>query len=203
MTVTDQAPVNLRHINPVPLPKTVLLVNNFIINTTKFLNRFSNQCELKLADVSNRITNIETSLSVLECKLRSIPGLEQPTDTAADETTESPPSEVLPNPEVSTEGPRESPVESNALVVVESSEGAETPGPEEADQEEEAVPATGMVKASEHPDYQKYYKMSKMGVIQLSVMQRMNGEAPHLAQALQASHAETPELPLFDALIEL
>lgn len=198
MTVTDQAPVNLRHINPVPLPKTVLLVNNFIINTTKFLNRFSNQCELKLADVSNRITNIQTSLSVLECKLRSIPGLEQPTDTAADETTESPPSEVLPNPEVSTEVPTESPVGSNALVVVESSEGAETPGPEE-----EAVPATGMVKASEHPDYQKYYKMSKMGVIQLSVMQRMNGEAPHLAQALEASHAETPELPLFDALVEL
>ena len=36
----------------------------------------SGECELKLADVSQRITSTETTLALLECKLRSIPGLE-------------------------------------------------------------------------------------------------------------------------------
>ena len=45
-------------------------VNNFVVNTTKFLNRFSGECELKLVDVSNRITSTQTLLCVLECKLR-------------------------------------------------------------------------------------------------------------------------------------
>jgi hypothetical protein len=38
--VYDEAPANYSALSPVPLPKTLLLVNNFILNTTQFLNRF-------------------------------------------------------------------------------------------------------------------------------------------------------------------
>jgi hypothetical protein len=50
----------------------------------------SGECELKLADVSQRITSTETTLALLECKLRSIPGLEYdgaPPPSAAAATT--------------------------------------------------------------------------------------------------------------------
>lgn len=177
-------------------------MNNFIVNTTKFLNRFSNECELKLADVSNRITNTETSLSVLECKLRSIPGLEfeQPTDGGHDVRETSPPSaELAPNSEIPAELPTETSEATNALVVVEKSDQVSSSDPIE----EEATPASGKVKACEHPDYVKYYKMAKLGVVHQSVMQRMNSEAPHLVQALEASHAQTPDIPFFEALVDL
>ena len=36
---TEEAPMNLRLINPIPLPKTLVLVNNFVITTTDFLNQ--------------------------------------------------------------------------------------------------------------------------------------------------------------------
>ena len=31
--------MNLKLIDPVPLPKTLLLINNFVVNTTQFLNQ--------------------------------------------------------------------------------------------------------------------------------------------------------------------
>ncbi len=48
----DDAPLNYGAINPIPLPKTLLLVNNFVVNTTRFLNRFRcglNTCRHMLA----------------------------------------------------------------------------------------------------------------------------------------------------------
>ena len=36
----DGAPLNLQILPPIPLPKTLILVNNFVVNATKFLNRF-------------------------------------------------------------------------------------------------------------------------------------------------------------------
>jgi hypothetical protein len=50
----DFSLLDLKKVSPVPLPKTLLVVNNFIINTTRFLNHFSNTCEEKLMRVSRR-----------------------------------------------------------------------------------------------------------------------------------------------------
>jgi Subunit CCDC53 of WASH complex len=48
-----------------------LAVNNFIVNTTTFLNDFSQDCEGKFMKISSRITDLETLLMVFEAKLNS------------------------------------------------------------------------------------------------------------------------------------
>ena len=54
---------------------STILVNNFVLQTTRFLNRFSNTCEEKLSEVSSGIQSLEISLSIIEAKLK-IKGLE-------------------------------------------------------------------------------------------------------------------------------
>ena len=56
----------------VPIQKTILAVNNFIVNTTVFLNNFSSDCEGKFMKISSRITDLETLLMIFEAKLNSI-----------------------------------------------------------------------------------------------------------------------------------
>lgn len=52
--------MDLSKVKPVPLPKTLLLVNNFVLNTTRFLNHFSTACEDKLLGVSVVVTECNT-----------------------------------------------------------------------------------------------------------------------------------------------
>ncbi|KAJ8602188.1 hypothetical protein CTAYLR_003524 [Chrysophaeum taylorii] len=59
----------------IPQVKSVLLVNNFIANTTAFLNVFAATCEEKLSGVSDRLSDVELTLSLLEAKLNSVPGV--------------------------------------------------------------------------------------------------------------------------------
>ena len=66
---------DLKECRPVPLRKTLVLVNNFMVSTVRFMNRFSTLCEEKLQIVSRDITRIETSLAILEAKMNSIPDL--------------------------------------------------------------------------------------------------------------------------------
>jgi WASH complex subunit CCDC53 len=71
-----QTPIDFKTVESVPYRKTITIVNNFIINTTQFLNKFSFLCEKKLAEVSDQIQNLEITMNILEAKLASIPGLE-------------------------------------------------------------------------------------------------------------------------------
>ena len=59
---------------PAPLKKTLLLVNQFVIDTTRFLNHFSTLVEEKLQKVSHDVARIETSLVLLESRLSTIEG---------------------------------------------------------------------------------------------------------------------------------
>lgn len=68
--------VDPSRIKPVTLQKTLLLINNFVVNTSIFLNSFSESCEKKISAVSSKVTELEILLAVLEAKLNSIPGLE-------------------------------------------------------------------------------------------------------------------------------
>uniref|UniRef100_A0A8C0BTP1 WASH complex subunit 3 n=1 Tax=Buteo japonicus TaxID=224669 RepID=A0A8C0BTP1_9AVES len=56
--------------------RTVAFLNQFVVHTVQFLNRFSTVCEEKLSALSLRIQQIETTLNILDAKLASIPGLE-------------------------------------------------------------------------------------------------------------------------------
>ncbi len=60
------AQIDYSKVEPIPYRKTVAYVNNFVINTTQFLNRFSYLCEKKLSDVGNRIQRLEVTMQLLE-----------------------------------------------------------------------------------------------------------------------------------------
>uniref|UniRef100_A0A7S2SFF6 WASH complex subunit 3 n=1 Tax=Rhizochromulina marina TaxID=1034831 RepID=A0A7S2SFF6_9STRA len=181
-TAADVAPENLRAVHPVPLPKTLVLINNFITNTTKFLNRFSGECETKLYSVSQRITNTETTLAVLECKLRSIPdeGLSSTPAPSAEGAASGPPAETqapAPGPEAEAEGET-----STSIVPVD---------PVAPEEEEPAVPEN-MVPINEHPRYSRYFKMLKMGVPLPSVQQKLSFEDGELDPELLERYADAP-----------
>ena len=77
------AQIDYTLVEPLPYKKTLCYVNNFIINTTQFLNRFSYLCEQKLGKVSRDIQRLEITMSILEAKLNSIPELEGTVPTSA------------------------------------------------------------------------------------------------------------------------
>uniref|UniRef100_A0A673ZQ35 WASH complex subunit 3 n=1 Tax=Salmo trutta TaxID=8032 RepID=A0A673ZQ35_SALTR len=68
--------IDLTKVPAIQQRRVVAYLNQFIVHTVRFLNRFSTVCEEKLASISLRIQQIETTLSILEAKLSSIPGLE-------------------------------------------------------------------------------------------------------------------------------
>ncbi len=60
---------------PLALGTTLVIVNNFAAEAVSFLNEFGNLCESRLNDVSKRLSRAESSVSILEAKLKSVPGL--------------------------------------------------------------------------------------------------------------------------------
>lgn len=129
-------------VRPIPLQATLVLVNNFIINTTKFLNSFSESCEIKIAKVSEKLNDLEVVLSVLEAKLNSIPGLESQPSGNTEEAKEVHVPDV-PDSHISN------------------------PAPDIA-QPAVAPPANvrnnNTIKASEHPDYGEFFRLIRLGV---------------------------------------
>ena len=55
-------------IRPLPTQTTLLLVNQFIVQTTSFLNSFSETIEKKISKVSSRVTELEILLAVFEVR---------------------------------------------------------------------------------------------------------------------------------------
>lgn len=62
----------LNKIQPVPIKKTLMAINNFVINSVEFLNKFTVLCEQKLAKASESVQRLETVITLLEGKLESI-----------------------------------------------------------------------------------------------------------------------------------
>ncbi|KAF6122571.1 WASH complex subunit 3 [Phyllostomus discolor] len=71
--------IDLTKVPAIQQKRTVAFLNQFVVHTIQFLNRFSTVCEEKLADLSLRIQQIETTLNILDAKLSSIPGLDDVT----------------------------------------------------------------------------------------------------------------------------
>ncbi|XP_057243415.1 WASH complex subunit 3-like isoform X1 [Malurus melanocephalus] len=68
--------IDLTKVPAIQQKRTVAFLNQFVVHTVQFLNRFSTVCEEKLSALSLRIQHIETTLNILDAKLSSIPGLE-------------------------------------------------------------------------------------------------------------------------------
>ncbi|CAI5740165.1 unnamed protein product [Peronospora farinosa] len=70
-----ELPIDLSQLPSIPAAKSLLLINNFVANTTRFLNHFAHECEERITHVSNNVTRVEILLAILETKLNSIPDL--------------------------------------------------------------------------------------------------------------------------------
>eukprot|EP01125_Pyxidicula_operculata_P000322 TRINITY_DN10377_c0_g1_i1.p1 TRINITY_DN10377_c0_g1~~TRINITY_DN10377_c0_g1_i1.p1 ORF type:complete len:203 (-),score=92.33 TRINITY_DN10377_c0_g1_i1:111-719(-) len=99
--------IDFTEVEPIPVSKTVAYVNNFIINTVSFLNKFSNLTEEKLCNTSQLIQKLEISMALLEAKLSSIPEVPggAPAAPATTDPAAPPPSGGAPPPPPPPPGP--------------------------------------------------------------------------------------------------
>ena len=62
---------------PIPIKRTLVVVNEFITSTTRFLNHMYTLSEEKLQEVARKIQRTETALILLESRLARVPGMEE------------------------------------------------------------------------------------------------------------------------------
>mmetsp|Transcript_6041 Transcript_6041/g.14677 ORF Transcript_6041/g.14677 Transcript_6041/m.14677 type:complete len:225 (-) Transcript_6041:1563-2237(-) len=198
--------LDLSAVSPVPYKQTIFLVNNFIVNTAQFLNKFSSVCNEKLARVSRNLQRVEISLSILEAKLDSIPGLSEvkaeredilPSAGGAGPEVEQsgappppPPSGAPPPPPPPPGGapPPPPPPPGGAPPPPPPPPPGGAPPPPSGSDSTPPAPSTESVASAEEtrlrvkddPRYEKYLKMIKVGLPPQAVRQKMAAEAPEL-----------------------
>lgn len=174
--------VDLTKVPAIQQRRTVAYLNQFIVHTVRFLNRFSTVCEEKLASISLRVQQIETTLCILEAKLSSIPGLEDVTIdqvnvqqnsqtnglSVSQRETENAPEESMPHPE-NVQSQSEPPTIQGA---------------------EETTPDVNVITVSKDPRYARYLKMVQVGVPVMAIKNKM------VLEGLDPNLLDTPDAPL-------
>ncbi|XP_067283299.1 WASH complex subunit 3 [Pseudorasbora parva] len=168
--------IDLTKVPAIQQRRIVAFLNQFIVHTVRFLNRFSTVCEEKLATVSLRIQQIETTLSILEAKLASIPGLEEVTVDG-----------VRPRPSAETNGPAVNGGRATGALV-EASQHTQV-APQEPKEE---VPAENIMTVAKDPRYARYLKMVQVGVPVMAIKNKM------VLEGLDPSLLDTPDAPVPD-----
>jgi len=189
-----QPQIDYTDVEAIPYQKTLSFVNNFIIKTTEFINRFSFLCEEKLTSVSRQLQRLEITMSLLEAKLTSIddvPGGPSTTSTTSTTTTGQPITATggedvalapLQPPPVPPPGPG----------------GQPTPGVEEVSngtQQDQATAGPPTKTVSEDSRYTRYFKMLKMGVPLAHVQSKMmmEGHDPAILENPNAASDAPPD----------
>ena len=180
MWKTAQA-INFEKCEAVDHGRTVGFVNNFLVETTEFLNRFSVACDKRLREVSASLQKLEITMAILEAKLASIPGLENvdassivsaaPSAVQASEPAGGPPPPPPPPPPSGAGGMPPPP-----------------PGVPDAVQEE-PNPSGGLTN-KEDPRYQAYFRMQRMGVALGQIQQKMSSDGvdPSILSYVNSKH---------------
>lgn len=162
---------------PQSIHSTVLLCNQMIVQTTSFLNEFSQTVERKISNVSAKVTQLEILLAVLEAKINSVPTAEEVGPSRAS----SAPAKTEEVPEVTSSDvaeekgggapapPPPPPPPSGGGGGGEESKGSDDEG-ETQPEAEEAAPAGPPVH------FQKYQRMLKMGLPEAAVRMKMAQE---------------------------
>lgn len=163
--------IDLTKVPAIQQKRTVAFLNQFVVHTVQFLNRFSTVCEEKLADLSLRIQQIETTLNILDAKLSSIPGLD-------DVTFEVSPISV-------TRITNESHSETTSEQLQQNS--FQDSGP----QESEVTPENTLTVAKD-PRYARYLKMVQVGVPVMAIRNKM------ISEGLDPDLLERPDAPVPD-----
>ncbi|KAJ3612465.1 hypothetical protein NHX12_020740 [Muraenolepis orangiensis] len=178
--------VDLTKVPAIQQRRVVAYLNQFVVHTVRFLNRFSTVCEEKLSNISLRIQQIETTLSILEAKLSSIPGLDdvtidsisQPTAAAAAETNG-----LAANQNHQPDGP----ATVTSLPPVQVGLPIATPEPK-------VNPvADNVVTVARDPRYARYLKMVQVGVPAMAIKNKM------VLEGLDPNLLDTPDAPVPDA----
>ena len=60
-------------IEPIPLTKLTVVINNFLANTITHLNKLSVKGEEKLSEFDNKLNDLDAMTTLLEAKLKSLP----------------------------------------------------------------------------------------------------------------------------------
>ncbi|XP_023394657.1 WASH complex subunit 3 isoform X3 [Loxodonta africana] len=147
--------IDLTKVPAIQQKRTVAFLNQFVVHTVQFLNHFSTICEEKLADLSLRIQQIETTLNILDAKLSSIPGLDDVTFEV---------------PAVSVNSVKNGP-QSEATSVQSRQNSVQDSGPREGE-----VAAENILTVAKDPRYARYLKMVQVGVPVLAIRNKMISE---------------------------
>ncbi|XP_026963149.1 WASH complex subunit 3 isoform X1 [Sagmatias obliquidens] len=163
--------IDLTKVPAIQQKRTVAFLNQFVVHTVQFLNRFSTVCEEKLADLSLRIQQIETTLNILDAKLSSIPGLD-------DVTFEVSPVSVT---RITNETHSETTSEQSQLNSLQDS------GPQESE-----VTPENILTVAKDPRYARYLKMVQVGVPVMAIRNKM------ISEGLDPDLLERPDAPVPD-----
>jgi WASH complex subunit CCDC53 len=174
-----QPHVDYTEVAPVPHQLTLQFINNFVINTGQFLNKFALTCDDKLREVHNRIQRLEITMNILDAKLNSIEGLSDVRVEASGGPSAAAPSENAPPTHV-------------APIAV------------QEDYEEPAA-ASGGMKNKDDPRYARYFKMLFLGVALANVQNKMmlEGVDPSILEYVEACSKLTGGERKFDPLLLL
>ncbi|XP_012874822.1 PREDICTED: WASH complex subunit CCDC53 isoform X2 [Dipodomys ordii] len=162
--------IDLTKVPAIQQKRTVAFLNQFVVHTVQFLNRFSTVCEEKLSDLSLRIQQIETTLNILDAKLSSIPGLD-------DVTFEVSPVSV--------------PNVTNELHYGTASEQSQNNTQDSGPQESE-VSSENILTVAKDPRYARYLKMVQVGVPVMAIRNKM------ISEGLDPDLLERPDAPVPD-----
>ncbi|XP_029902168.1 WASH complex subunit 3 [Myripristis murdjan] len=173
--------VDLTKVPAIQQRRVVAYLNQFIVHTVRFLNRFSTVCEEKLSNISLRIQQIETTLSILEAKLSSIPGLEDVTVDAAGQRQSA-------EANGPTAGQRQTDgASAGQLPPPQSSENVP-----EAPQQKAQAAAENVMTVAKDPRYARYLKMAHVGVPAMAIKNKM------VMEGLDPNLLDTPDAPVPD-----
>lgn len=186
--------VDLTKVPAIQQRRVVAYLNQFVVHTVRFLNRFSTVCEEKLANISLRIQQIETTLSILEAKLSSIPGLE---DVTIEGLSQRQPAQAngqsngpANGPSTATQSQTGGPP-AGSLLPPEISQAAQT-APEPATPPQVEAAAENVMTVAKDPRYARYLKMVQVGVPVMAIKNKM------VLEGLDSNLLDTPDAPLPD-----
>uniref|UniRef100_A0A8V0YHS8 WASH complex subunit 3 n=2 Tax=Gallus gallus TaxID=9031 RepID=A0A8V0YHS8_CHICK len=167
--------IDLTKVPAIQQKRTVAFLNQFVVHTVQFLNRFSTVCEEKLSALSLRIQQIETTLNILDAKLSSIPGLEDVKFEVSSANLNSVTSSPM------------APATTDQQAAVSPQSGNNKH--EEALQKTEIV-TENMRTVAKDPRYARYLKMVQVGVPVMAIRNKM------ISEGLNPDLLETPDAPV-------
>lgn len=189
----------------IPPRRVVEVINAMIVQTTGFLNRFSNYCEERLEHIERTIQRLEVTMTIFEAKLNSVPDLAAisapasslPPMVAASPSTGiagpsgSVPPPPPPPPPPSAMSSSSAPALSSGLpppsALPPAGAGAATAQPSAPSAA--PAPADNIPLVKNDPRIAKFFKMQRFGVPEPSVRMKMQQEG------LDASLLDMPDAP--------